>query len=133
MHHNSNPQACIDINVISVVILSYFVIMLSSKPLSVLAVTVITFACLVRVSESSNINNLLTEERKAAFLEWTGVHGKDYETEAEITQRLITWAENDGTFSDNNDTNKFDLTKQSKCNLTIHILLISSERLFVYV
>lgn len=73
--------------------------MIRSNPLSLAIVVVVTFACLVRVSTSMNTASLLTDERVAAFHEWIDIHGKDYETEVEMNQRLMTWAENDGTFS----------------------------------
>ena len=71
--------------------------MMRSIPLSLLVVAVITHASLVRITESSSTGNLLTAERVAAFHEWVDVHGKEYETNVEMNQRLMTWVENDGT------------------------------------
>lgn len=69
-----------------------------SNTLSILVATFVTYASLVRVTESSKTELLLTVERIAAFHEWIEAHGKEYETNVEMNQRLTTWAENDGTF-----------------------------------
>lgn len=70
--------------------------MMHSSSLSLLLTVVITYASLMRVTESSNTASLLTTERVDAFHEWIDVHGKEYETNFEMTLRLMTWAENDG-------------------------------------
>ena len=68
------------------------------NPLSLLAIVVIMYTSLVRVTDSSNTEHLLTAERFAAFHEWINVHDKEYETDVEMKQRMMTWAENDGMF-----------------------------------
>jgi hypothetical protein len=71
--------------------------MMHSNTFSLLVATFVTYASLVRVTESSKTELLLTVERVAAFHEWIETHGKEYETNVEMNQRLMTWAENDGT------------------------------------
>ena len=41
---------------------------------------------------------LRTEERVGAFHEWIDHHGKAYDSDQDLQQRMMIWLENDGTF-----------------------------------
>lgn len=71
-------------------------------------VAFLAFVYAAQLSESTTL--LLTEERVAAFSEWIELHGKEYETNDEKNNRLMTWARNDARIHEYNSNPEFTFT-----------------------